>query len=173
MPTRGDRRGLLRRAVLTRGALPYTLAHYSVSGLPAASLWTGAHVFVLDDVSGAVEAFSDGVYWRRLTDQVIVSAVSAGALYGVGAGVVTLEVVTGPYLISTGAATGTLAVSAYIAAALSGTGAAVATLATPPKVPTDLSGTGAAVGTMVAAARAGAALSAAGAAANGLAGVAA
>lgn len=162
MPTRGDRRGLLRRATLVRGAQPYTLAHYYVSGLPAASLWTGGHVFVLDDVSGAVESFSDGVYWRRVTDLTIVSAVVSGRLYGVGASTATGEAVVGPYFVSTGAATGTLTGAMLAYAALSGAGAAAATLATPPRAPTDLSAAGAATGTMVGAMRAAAALDATG-----------
>ena len=173
MTTRGDRRGLLRRAFLYRGALPYSLARYSVAGLPAASQWTGAHVYVTDDIDGGVESFSDGVYWRRVTDLAIVRSVTPAAAYSIGAAVVTLEAVVGPYLVSRGSAVGTLRGASFAGGPLSAAGAAVATLQTPPRVPTDLSGAGATVGTMVGAMRASVALSASGAGSATLVGVAA
>lgn len=164
MPTRGDRRGLIRRATLTRGALPYSLARYTVAGLPAAAQWLGAHVYVTDEISGGVESFSDGVYWRRVTDLAIVQSVTTATAYAAGAGVAGLHAVIGPYLRANGAAVGTLAGASWAGGPMSAAGAAVVALQTPPRAPTDLSGAGAAVGTLVAAARMAAALSAAGAA---------
>ena len=153
MTTRADRRGLLRRATLTRGAFPFTLAQYYVYGLPQASLWTGAHVFVLDDVGGPVEAFSDGTNWRRVTDLAIVSAVLATRLYAVGTATGILEGAAGPYLVGPGTATGTFATASIVAAGLSGAGEATAILGTPPKVTGDLSASGAATGTLATASR--------------------
>lgn len=173
MSIRADRRGLLRRARVDRGALPYTLAAYYVAGLPAASLWTGAHVFVLDDVGGAVEAFSDGTNWRRVTDRTILSAVLETALGSDSATAGNLDAVVGPYMISTGAAAGAMSAAAFLASGLSAIGAAVATLGTPPKVPGDLDATGAASGVLGALARQSAALQSAGGATGVLEGVAA
>lgn len=166
MTTRGDRRGLLRRATLSRGVLPYTLAVYSGGSLPLASLWTGAHIYVSDDISGGVEAFSDGINWRRVTDRAVVQPVVSARLYAVGSATGDAEGRAGPYLRGAGIATGTFAGGAIAAAAMSGAGAAVATLQTPPKVPTDLSADGVAIGTMCGAARASAAMSATGTAAG-------
>ena len=39
---------------------PLSLKSYTVAGLPDATLWTGAVVFVSDETGGAVVAFSDG-----------------------------------------------------------------------------------------------------------------
>jgi hypothetical protein len=163
----------LRRARLDRGALPYTLATYYVAGLPAASLWTGAHVFVLDDVGGAVEAFSDGVNWRRVTDRTILSAVLATSLDADAATSGSLSVVVGPYMISTGAATGTMSAASIVAAGLSAVAAAVATLGTPPKVSGDLTSTGTASGILGAMVRQSAGLQSAGSATGVMEGVAA
>lgn len=149
MPTRAERRGLLRRGTLDRGAYPYSLARYPVANLPAAALWTGAHVYVVDDISGGVEAFSDGVNWRRVTDQAIVRSVTPASAYGVAAGLATLHAVAGPYMRSNAAATAILRASSRVSADLSAAGAAVATLGTPPKVPADLSSAGAGTGTLV------------------------
>ena len=42
-----------------------------LTGAYAASLWTGALVYVSDEVGGAVPAFSDGTNWRRVTDRAV------------------------------------------------------------------------------------------------------
>jgi hypothetical protein len=44
-----------------------------LAGDYAASLWTGAMVYVSNESGGAVVAFSDGTDWRRVTDRAIVS----------------------------------------------------------------------------------------------------
>jgi hypothetical protein len=50
------------------------LAQFSVAGLPGASAnTTGRMIYVVNEVSGAVPAFSDGTNWRRVTDRNIVS----------------------------------------------------------------------------------------------------
>lgn len=162
MTTRSGRRGLLRRAQVQRGTLPFTLASYSGGSLPPASLWTGAHVFVTDDVGGPVEAFSDGVNWRRVTDRAIIAPVVTAAMYGVGVATGEFEGRAGAYLVAAGVAVGTLASASFAGGALSGAGAAVGTLGTPPKVEGALSGAGAATGTLSVSAHASAALSAAG-----------
>jgi hypothetical protein len=164
MTTRADRRGLLRRAVLTRQAQPFTLDRFYVYQLPAASQWTGAQVHVLDEVGGAVTCFSDGVNWRRITDRTIASAALPTALSAAGATSGSLNAVVGPYMRSNGAAVGTMVGAMYGAAALDADGAAVATLQTPPKVPADLDTDGASTATMTAAAWLSAALSASGSA---------
>lgn len=48
------------------------LASYTVAGLPSASP-AGQFIFVSDETSGAVTAFSDATDWRRTTDRVVVS----------------------------------------------------------------------------------------------------
>ncbi|MEK9755346.1 MAG: hypothetical protein VW338_19320, partial [Rhodospirillaceae bacterium] len=116
-------------------------------------LWTGANVHVIDEVDGAVTAFSDGTNWRRITDRAIVSAALPTALSSDGVADVYLSAVVGPYLISTGAATVTFVGAMYGAAALESDGVGEGTLQTPPKVPTDVDTDGAATATMVAAAR--------------------
>ena len=45
---------------------------YAVAALPSAAI-AGQVIFVSDETSGAVLAFSDGANWRRVTDRVIVS----------------------------------------------------------------------------------------------------
>jgi hypothetical protein len=52
---------------------PLKLMSYTVAGLPTASLYSGATVYVSNESGGAVLAFSDGTNWRRVTDRVIVS----------------------------------------------------------------------------------------------------
>lgn len=52
---------------------PLKLKQLTVAELPAASVWTGAIVFVTDETGGAVTAFSDGTNWRRTQDRAIVS----------------------------------------------------------------------------------------------------
>jgi hypothetical protein len=44
-----------------------------LTGDYAASLWSGAMVYVSNESGGAVVAFSDGTNWRRVTDRAIVS----------------------------------------------------------------------------------------------------
>lgn len=173
MTSRADRRGLLRRATLTRGVLPYTLASYTVAGLPRASLWTGAHVYISDELGGGVEAFSDGVSWRRVTDRAVVSTVTTASLYAVGGASATFEATVGPYLVATGAATGIFVGASFAGAALSAAGVTSATLATPPTETMALSASAAAVGTLSAASRTASGLSATGAATATLVGVAA
>lgn len=173
MTTRADRRGVLRRANLTRQAQPFSLDRYTVAQLPAASLWTGAQVHVSNEVGGAVTCFSDGVYWRRITDLAIASGAAPAALSGTGATAGNLDAVIGPYMKSTGAAVGTLRGASWAAAALSAAGATAGSLQTPPKAPTDLDADAVAVGTMQGAMRASVALSGIGAATATLYGVAA
>ena len=48
------------------------LPNYSVINLPPQK--TGFMIFVEDDVGGPIPAYSDGTFWRRVTDQAIVSA---------------------------------------------------------------------------------------------------
>jgi len=162
--TRADRRGVLRRAVLTRQAPPFALDRFRVAGLPPASQWTGAQVHVSDETGGAVTACSDGEYWRRITDRTIVSAAVPAALSAAGATAGNLNAVIGPYLKSTGVAVGTLRTASWAAAALSAAGATAGGLQTPPKVPVDLDSDGLAVGTMRTATRVSVALAATGAA---------
>lgn len=52
---------------------PVQLASFAKASLPTASLWTGALIYVTDDVGGAVPAFSDGTNWRRVQDRAIIS----------------------------------------------------------------------------------------------------
>lgn len=52
---------------------PIELASFAVAGVPAASDRAGNMIFVSDEVSGAVPAFSDGTDWRRVTDRAIIS----------------------------------------------------------------------------------------------------
>lgn len=52
---------------------PLTLASYTVSTLPTASLWSGAIIYVSNESGGAQPAFSDGTNWRRFTDRAVVS----------------------------------------------------------------------------------------------------
>ena len=54
-------------------ASPLRLKSFTVAGLPVASLWTGALVYVSNEAGGAVPAFSDGTSWRRTTDRAVVS----------------------------------------------------------------------------------------------------
>lgn len=151
MTTRADRRGVLRRALLTRQALPFTLDRYTVATLPPASRWEGAQVHVTDETDGAVTCFSDGVNWRRITDRAIVSAAIPTALNAGGVGGGDLDAVVGPYLVGAGRSVGTFSTASYQASALSAGGWAAGTLQTPPKVPADLSGTGAGGATAAAA----------------------
>ena len=143
MTTRADRRGVLRRASLTRQALPFSLDRYTVAGLPDPARWEGAQVHVSDEIDGAVTAFSDGTNWRRITDRAIVSAALPTALDAGGVSESYLDAVIGPYLVAPGVAAGTFSAAAILASALSGSGAGVGTLQTPPKAPTDLDATGA------------------------------
>jgi hypothetical protein len=54
-------------------AAPFRLMPYAVADMPAASLYSGAMIYVSDESGGAVLAFSDGSDWRRVTDRAIVS----------------------------------------------------------------------------------------------------
>ena len=173
MTTRADRRGVLRRAVLTRQAQPFSLDRYTVAQLPAASVWTGAQVHVSDETGGAITCYSDGVNWRRISDRAIVSAAVPTALSGAGATSGNLDAVIGPYLKSTARAVGTLRGASRAAAALSASGATAGALQTPPRVPTDLDADAVAVGTMRTATRVSVALSGIGAATATLYGAAA
>lgn len=166
MTTRASRRGLLRRATVTRGVLPFTLAVYSGALLPPASRWTGAHVFVSDDVGGGVEAFSDGVNWRRVTDRAVISPVVTASMYAPGTASATCEGRAGPWGRSAGVAVGTLAGASRVAASLYAAGVAVATGAFVPLAQTALSGAGSAVGALRTQSLTAAAMSAAGTAAG-------
>ena len=46
---------------------------YTVSGVPTASDWTGATIYVSDETGGGTIAFSDGTNWRRVQDRLIIS----------------------------------------------------------------------------------------------------
>ena len=52
---------------------PITLASYTVSTLPTASLWERGVIYVSDETGGATPAFSDGTNWRRVSDRAVVS----------------------------------------------------------------------------------------------------
>lgn len=55
---------------------PLPLKSFTVAELTgdyAASLWSGAIVYVSNETGGAQPAFSDGTNWRRFTDRTIVS----------------------------------------------------------------------------------------------------
>jgi len=171
--TRADRRGVLRRAVLTRQAQPFALDRYTVAALPPASQWTGAQVHVSDETGGAITCFSDGVNWRRISDRVVASAAVPTALSATGATAGNLNAVIGPYLKSTARAVGTFVGAARAAAALSASGATSGALQTPPKVPTDLDADAVATGAMRTATRVSVALAATGAATGTLRGTAA
>lgn len=49
------------------------LAVADLTGAYAASLWTGAMVYVTDETGGAIPCFSDGTNWRRVSDRAIAS----------------------------------------------------------------------------------------------------
>jgi hypothetical protein len=49
------------------------LSEFVVADLPAPAKVRYGMIFVLDEVGGAVPAFSDGTNWRRVTDRAIVS----------------------------------------------------------------------------------------------------
>ncbi len=50
-----------------------SLAVADLTGAYAASLWTGALVYVTDETGGAIPCFSDGTNWRRMSDRAIAS----------------------------------------------------------------------------------------------------
>lgn len=52
---------------------PVGLKSYVKTALPAASLYTGAMIFVTNDVGGSTPAFSDGTNWRRVADRAVIS----------------------------------------------------------------------------------------------------
>jgi hypothetical protein len=52
---------------------PMVMATFTVSTVPAASLWSRGLIWVSDDVGGATPAFSDGTNWRRVADRAVVS----------------------------------------------------------------------------------------------------
>ena len=52
---------------------PLRLPSYAVDDVPTASLWTGALIYVSDEVGGAIPAFSDGTNWRRVSDRTAIS----------------------------------------------------------------------------------------------------
>ena len=142
MATRADQRGLYRRAVLVRDSQPDSLVRYYVYQLPDPALWTGAQVFVLDEVGGATTCFSDGVNWRRLEDLVIVSAVVSADLSASAAATAIGNGVSGPYLVSPGRSTGFFVGASFVAVALSAAGVSVATLGAPEFGASDLSAAG-------------------------------
>lgn len=55
------------------GSGPVVLRAYSVAGLPTASEYSNAIVYVTNEVGGETIAFSDGTNWRRMQDRAIVS----------------------------------------------------------------------------------------------------
>lgn len=55
---------------------PLKLKSFLVADLTgdyAASLWSGAVIYVSNETGGTVLAFSDGTNWRRVTDRAVVS----------------------------------------------------------------------------------------------------
>jgi len=56
----------------TRG-FPVALASFAKTNLPNPARWTGAWIYVTNDIGGAVPAFSDGTNWRRCTDRNVIS----------------------------------------------------------------------------------------------------
>lgn len=52
---------------------PAKLKSYTVAGVPTASSYTGAMIYVSNESGGAVPAFSDGTNWLRVTDRTIIS----------------------------------------------------------------------------------------------------
>lgn len=58
--------------VRARG-FPVVLAPFPKADLPLASRWVGSWIWVLDDVGGAVPAYSNGTNWVRCTDAAIIS----------------------------------------------------------------------------------------------------
>lgn len=63
----------LLAAILTVIANNLTPPSFTVAGLPAASSNARRMVYVSNETSGAVIAFSDGTSWRRVTDRAVVS----------------------------------------------------------------------------------------------------
>lgn len=55
---------------LKMGAMT-VLPRFAKAALPAQAL--GGMIYVVDDVGGAVPAFSDGTNWRRVTDRAVIS----------------------------------------------------------------------------------------------------
>ncbi|PCJ24151.1 MAG: hypothetical protein COA96_10420, partial [SAR86 cluster bacterium] len=45
------------------------MTSYTVDGVPNASSWEAAMIYVSDESGGSVPAFSDGFAWRRCTDR--------------------------------------------------------------------------------------------------------
>ena len=65
-------RTYLKGAVDCSGG-PVILKSYAKASLPAAASYTGAMIYVTDDVGGATPAFSDGTNWRRTADRNVIS----------------------------------------------------------------------------------------------------
>jgi hypothetical protein len=64
-------RDLLDHAQKVTG--PFLLPSYTVLGVPAASDYEGALIYVSDEAGGKTLAFSDGTNWRRVQDRAIIS----------------------------------------------------------------------------------------------------
>ncbi len=58
---------------MTYPLLLKSLAVADLTGAYAASLWTGAMVYVTDETGGAIPCFSDGTNWRRVSDRAVAS----------------------------------------------------------------------------------------------------
>lgn len=58
--------------VRARG-FPTVLAKFPKADLPLASRWVGSWIWVTDDVSGAVPAYSNGTNWLRADTSAIIS----------------------------------------------------------------------------------------------------
>ncbi len=52
---------------------PLKLATYTVATVPAAASYTGAAIYVSNEIGGATLAFSNGVNWLRVQDLAIIS----------------------------------------------------------------------------------------------------
>lgn len=52
---------------------PVVLARFPKADLPDPASWSGAWIYVADEVGGAVPAYSDGTAWKRCTDGAVVS----------------------------------------------------------------------------------------------------
>ena len=62
----------IRGALSDEWPTPLKLAQYAANSAPPPSDWTGGEIYVPDEISGAVPAFSDGTSWRRVTDRAVI-----------------------------------------------------------------------------------------------------
>lgn len=60
-------------SVATDANLIFQAASYTVAGVPSAATYPRGIIYVSNEAGGAVQAFSDGTNWRRVTDRAIIS----------------------------------------------------------------------------------------------------